>query len=124
MNPFGEIREFSNDFLFSRRLTNISPGNEDHTLFERGRGNVCSVEFNCLYRWHATTSAQDEKWVETVFTNLFEGKPADDVSYILHITTSTGTYDFVLQITIKDFKVVAKKIKESEPDIQHWTFGG
>ncbi|KAF7982555.1 hypothetical protein HWV62_27534 [Athelia sp. TMB] len=87
LNPFGEIR------------------NEDHTLFERGRGNVCSVEFNCLYRWHATTSAQDEKWVEGVFTNLFEGKPADD-------------------ITVKDFYVVAKKIKESEPDIQHWTFGG
>lgn len=87
LNPFGEIR------------------NEDHTLFERGRGNVCSVEFNCLYRWHATTSAQDEKWVEGVFTNLFEGKPADD-------------------LTVKDFYTVAKKIKESEPDIQHWTFGG
>lgn len=29
-----------------------------------------------------------------------------------------------LQITVKDFYTVAKKIKESEPDIQHWTFGG
>ena len=34
-----------------------------HELFERGRGNVCSVEFNCLYRWHATTSAEDEEWI-------------------------------------------------------------
>lgn len=35
----------------------------DHELFERGRGNVCSVEFNCLYRWHATTSVEDEQWI-------------------------------------------------------------
>lgn len=32
------------------------------------------------------------------------------------------TDDF--QITVKDFYTVAKKIKDSEPDIQHWTFGG
>ncbi|KAG2742711.1 heme peroxidase [Suillus brevipes Sb2] len=37
---------------------------EDHSVFERGRGNACSVEFNCLYRWHATTSAEDEEWIK------------------------------------------------------------
>lgn len=74
LNPFGEIR------------------NEDHTLFERGRGNVCSVEFNCLYRWHATTSAEDEKWVEAVFNNMFDGKPADDVRklFVSPIYASNG----------------------------------
>jgi hypothetical protein len=87
LNPFGEIR------------------NSDHTLFERGAGNSCSVEFNCLYRWHATTSAEDEKWVEKVFDKLFDGKPADD-------------------ITVNDFMRVAAQIKAQEPDIQHWTFGG
>lgn len=41
----------------------------DNELFERGRGNVCSVEFNCLYRWHATTSAQDEEWISTAYVH-------------------------------------------------------
>lgn len=48
-------------------------------MFERGRGNVCSVEFNCLYRWHATTSLEDEQWVHQVFQNLFPGKQPDEV---------------------------------------------
>ncbi|PPQ76670.1 hypothetical protein CVT24_011915 [Panaeolus cyanescens] len=78
---------------------------EDHSLFERGRGNVCSVEFNCLYRWHATTSAEDEKWTERVFNQLFPGKPVEDV-------------------TVNDFKMAAHKIQQMQPDITHWTFGG
>jgi linoleate 10R-lipoxygenase len=61
LNPFGEIR------------------NEDHSMFQRGQGNVCSVEFNCLYRWHATTSVEDAKWVETIFGKLFEGKTPEQV---------------------------------------------
>ncbi|KDQ61436.1 hypothetical protein JAAARDRAFT_203950 [Jaapia argillacea MUCL 33604] len=86
LNPFGEIR------------------NEDRTLFERGRGNACSVEFNCLYRWHATTSAEDEKWVELVFKKLFP----------------TKTYD---QVSPMDFKATAKAMEAMEPDCTHWTFG-
>jgi linoleate 10R-lipoxygenase len=86
LNPFGEIR------------------NMDHSFFERGRGNVCSVEFNCLYRWHATTSAEDEKWVELSLAKIFEGKNPET-------------------LTVDDFKTAAQKIKSSEPDIHHWTFG-
>ena len=51
----------------------------DHTLFERGRGNSCSVEFNLLYRWHAATSQEDEQWTERVFTQIFPGKHPDEV---------------------------------------------
>ncbi|KAJ8091181.1 hypothetical protein PM082_004157 [Marasmius tenuissimus] len=87
LDPFGDIR------------------NSDHSTFERGQGNVCSVEFNCLYRWHATTSEQDEKWVNTVFEKVFEGKSPE-------------------QVTPADFKSAAKKIQASTPDIHHWTFGG
>jgi hypothetical protein len=87
LNPFGEIRQ------------------EDHTLFERGRGNVCSVEFNCLYRWHATTSQEDEKWVEQLFNQLFKGKSMDSV-------------------TVEDFMNMAKEVQAMEPDCDHWTFGG
>lgn len=86
LNPFGEIR------------------NEDHSLFERGRGNVCSVEFNCLYRWHATTSVEDEAWVEAMFKQIFPGKEPDDLS-------------------ISDFKATAKKLQAIQPDVTHWTFG-
>jgi len=53
---------------------------------------------------HATTSVEDAKWVEAIFGKLFSGKSPEE-------------------ITPADFKIVAKKMQESEPDIQHWTFG-
>ncbi|KAI0766618.1 linoleate diol synthase [Trametes elegans] len=87
LNPFEEIRK------------------ADHSLFERGRGNVCSVEFNCLYRWHATTSEPDEKWVEQLSQQLFPGRSVESV-------------------TVKDFKELAKTMQAKEPDVSHWTFGG
>ncbi|PCH36246.1 linoleate diol synthase [Wolfiporia cocos MD-104 SS10] len=86
LDPFGEIRQ------------------KDHTLFERGRGNVCSVEFNCLYRWHATTSVQDEKWIEQQFKQIFPNKTWDGV-------------------TIADFRATAQELAKMEPDVTHWTFG-
>ncbi|KAH9926861.1 heme peroxidase [Fomitopsis serialis] len=58
LNPFEDIR------------------NSDHSLFERGRGNVCSVEFNCLYRWHATTSQPDEQWTDQLSKQIFPGHPS------------------------------------------------
>ncbi|KAJ7131370.1 linoleate diol synthase [Mycena epipterygia] len=86
LNPFGEIRA------------------PDHSVFDRGQGNVCSVEFNCLYRWHATTSQEDEKWVGQTFEEIFDGKAPEDV-------------------TPADFQAAASKLKAMEPDITHWTFG-
>ena len=94
---------------------------EDHSLFERGKGNVCSVEviptssqcplrssssqFNCLYRWHATTSVHDEAWVEKVMTSQFPDKKMED-------------------ITPRDFKECAVKLMQhAGPDLTHWTFG-
>ncbi|GJE90952.1 linoleate diol synthase and cytochrome P450 domain-containing protein [Phanerochaete sordida] len=86
LNPFGEIR------------------NEDRTLFERGRGNVCSVEFNCLYRWHATTSQYDENWVEKLTAHLFQNRDPDT-------------------LTPMDLKKALVEIQATEPDVTHWTFG-
>ncbi|KAJ7890508.1 linoleate diol synthase [Mycena olivaceomarginata] len=85
LNPFTEIRA------------------EDHSIVERGQGNVCSY-FNCLYRWHATTSREDEKWVDRVFEQVFDGKKPEDV-------------------TPGDFKAAASKLQAMQPDITHWTFG-
>jgi linoleate 10R-lipoxygenase len=86
LNPFGEMRH------------------EDHTVVERGKGNVVSVEFNCLYRWHATTSEADEKWNVQLVTKTFNGKSP-------------------LEVTIADFKAVTPKIAASIPDVQKWTIG-
>ncbi|KAJ6548164.1 linoleate diol synthase [Mycena vulgaris] len=86
LNPFGEIRD------------------SDHTVFERGQGNVCSVEFNCLYRWHATTSVEDEKWISEVFKEAFDGKDPENV-------------------TKAEFGAAARKVEMMRPDITHWTFG-
>ncbi|KAL4078615.1 heme peroxidase [Scleroderma yunnanense] len=86
LEPFGEFRE------------------EDHQLFERGRGNACSVEFNCLYRWHATTALEDEEWIKRQFEKLFPGKDPE-------------------QITLQDFFKTAAMIEASEPTAEQWTFG-
>ncbi|KAF8906299.1 linoleate diol synthase [Gymnopilus junonius] len=78
--------------------------NDDHSLFERGKGNQCSVEFNCLYRWHATTSQEDEEWTTQVFAQVFDNKPVDE-------------------ITVDDFRKAAAKLDASEVDLPHWNFG-
>ncbi|RDB17409.1 Psi-producing oxygenase A [Hypsizygus marmoreus] len=49
-------------------------------VVERGLGNHISVEFNILYRWHATMSEADEKWTEDVFNQVFSGKPFDQLT--------------------------------------------
>ncbi|KAJ3798492.1 linoleate diol synthase [Lentinula aff. detonsa] len=86
LNPFGEIR------------------NLDHSEFERGRGNSCSVEFNCLYRWHATTSKEDEQWTLQMMKQIWPDKPIEE-------------------LTPRDFVMGAKKAMGNLPDVSHWTFG-
>ncbi|KAG0701786.1 heme peroxidase [Suillus ampliporus] len=87
LEPFDEIR------------------NKDHQIFERGRGNACSVEFNCLYRWHATTSVEDVEWIAHQFQQLFPTKKPEE-------------------ITLKDFyQAEAQLEKKTETDPDQWTFG-
>lgn len=78
--------------------------NADHTFLERGQGNAVSVEFNCLYRWHATTSIQDEEWIRKAFTKFFGDKNPEE-------------------LTPQDFGKAAHKAQAMEPDAEHWTFG-
>ena len=72
----------------------------------RGQGNHVSVEFNVLYRWHATTAQKDITWTEQEFNTIFQGKALD-------------------QVTLDDFKNAARVIfAQQEPDPKKRTFGG
>ena len=42
-----------------------------HEVSTRGEGNVCSLEFNLLYRWHAALSKADTAWTESLFEGVF-----------------------------------------------------
>ncbi|KAG6833018.1 hypothetical protein H0H87_012276 [Tephrocybe sp. NHM501043] len=77
----------------------------DHTVSSRGEGNVVSVEFNLLYRWHATLSQQDASWTENKFKEFFPGKDLN-------------------KVTTQDFIETAHKILIPEPDVKKRTFGG
>ncbi|KAL6303709.1 heme peroxidase [Sparassis latifolia] len=87
LNPLETMRELSHEFA------------------PQGEGNAVSVEFNLLYRWHATSSIPDEQFISNLFNKLFDGK------------------DFS-KIGIKDFKgAVYKYLIKPSSDIKSWTFG-
>ncbi|TFK61201.1 heme peroxidase [Pluteus cervinus] len=67
---------------------------------ERGRGNHCSVEFNILYRWHATTSVADEKWTEDKFKEF--GKAWDQITMNDFIQVFGGEIRGALATSPKD----------------------
>ena len=46
----------------------------DHSFVPVGEGNVVSIEFNLLYRWHATLSAQDTAWTTKMFERVLKGQ--------------------------------------------------
>ncbi|KAI0265719.1 heme peroxidase [Gloeopeniophorella convolvens] len=77
----------------------------DHEVSPRGQGNVVSVEFNLLYRWHAALSEDDTKWTEELFADRLKG-----------FDPKTGS--------VQDFVVAAAKGMNPGPDLKKWEFGG
>ncbi|EJU01026.1 linoleate diol synthase [Dacryopinax primogenitus] len=78
----------------------------DHEIAPVGQGNQISAEFNILYRWHASTSAPDEQWLDYTFKNLLQGKPFNEV-------------------TVDDFtKAATQAMRPNDPDPKKWEFGG
>ena len=76
----------------------------DHSLVDRGQGNSNSVEFNLLYKWHATLSESDERWVEDMFKEHFGATPWDKIDYDMFKT------------------MTAKLKKENKKAVYEWTF--
>ena len=57
------------------------------------------MQFNCLYRWHATTSQEDEKWVEQLSAQLYPGRTVESVS-ILNLP-SMNRLDSMLTVVMR-----------------------
>ncbi|KAL8280766.1 hypothetical protein RQP46_006770 [Phenoliferia psychrophenolica] len=71
----------------------------------RGVGNACSIEFQILYRWHSTISAEDEMWTVNLFKKILPDVPFDEM-------------------TEADFVVGLRKLGEAQGvDPRRWTFG-
>ncbi|KAH9475928.1 Linoleate 10R-lipoxygenase [Psilocybe cubensis] len=88
------------------RLDPLMPiRDSDHQLVPTGQGNVVSVEFNLLYRWHATLSQPDTTYTTNTFNKLFDGADPKD-------------------ITVQTFKQAAHKYLIPPANVQEWTFGG
>jgi len=88
------------------RLDPLAASRElDHQVSPRGQGNVVSIEFNLLYRWHATVSQADTTWTEQRFTEIMKGADPRTVS-------------------VRDFVQNAAQMLNPDTDITEWTFGG
>ncbi|KZT41589.1 heme peroxidase [Sistotremastrum suecicum HHB10207 ss-3] len=70
----------------------------------RGDGNLISIEFNTLYRWHSTLSKPDVEWAEGVLSKVLERKDWD-------------------KLQPPDYQR-AEKIARPDPDPRKRTFGG
>jgi hypothetical protein len=60
-----------------------------------GVGNQVSCEFNLVYRWHATVSERDEKWLQDAMAKMY---PGQDMSKISVDDFKLGLYKWIKTI--------------------------
>lgn len=76
---------------YSWRLKILEPYREtDHSVAPRGEGNVVSIEFNLMYRWHATLSEPDTEWITNKLKGMFPGKDLGKVYSIYYNIIQRG----------------------------------
>ncbi|KAL4992319.1 heme peroxidase [Aspergillus falconensis] len=110
-----------NDYLRTILNLNDNPTNSDWKLdprkapsvfdsegLPRGIGNQVSAEFNMIYRWHAMTSNEDEKWLNELSNKVFGSKV--DPSTLSVQRYLNGLHEYL------------GKAAPGEPN--SWTFGG
>lgn len=84
------------DGLSWRLDPRIEVHESDGSLSQTGLGNVCSIEFNLLYRWHATISESDEAWISQEISRILKGRdpstvPLEEYKKILRTIRPTGS---------------------------------
>jgi len=85
-----------------------------------------SVEFNILYRWHATVSEPDTHWTEDLFAELMNGADPSTVTRFSVALYIVGLSNRAKQVSPTDFIIKAKDklIASSKTDVTERTFGG
>ena len=90
-----------------------------HEWSPQGEGNVVSLEFNLLYRWHATSSVADTEWLEGLFGKLLGTQDFDKVCAVV----VDGDRADAAQLTVQDFRAALYKYVVHAPgDVKSWTF--
>jgi len=95
----------------------------DHEVSPRGQGNVVSVEFNLLYRWHATISEEDVRWTKNHFAESMPGVDTRTVS-TFQVATLMDEINCSKQVSVRDFVTNAVRALDPGGDVTQWTFGG
>ncbi|EEP80274.1 hypothetical protein UREG_05116 [Uncinocarpus reesii 1704] len=51
-----------------------------HKPVAEGGGNMVAAEFNLVYRWHSCLSDRDDRWMQDVFREVFDGRDPSSAS--------------------------------------------
>ena len=93
----------------------------NNSVSPRGEGNVVSVEFNLMYRWHSTLSEPDTAWIQQKFQSMIGGRDFSQVR--VSLVSLVGFPSEHLQLNREELKTLYHAAKPPS-DVSSWTFGG
>jgi hypothetical protein len=85
-----------------------------------------AIEFNLLYRWHATVSEEDVRWTEKHFKEKMAGIDPRTVRYIpiCYTLERINSSKQASVASVKDFMTKAAHVLDTGEDVKQRTFGG